>query len=171
MRSLLPLLLLLLLSACAATPGGRAADRVTGRLLLAGTEQAIAGARIVLLPLQPHGSRSDESQLAGLGAVATTNREGGFALAELDGEGQRIPLLRGWTYEVRAEAGGFHSESATVEYGRGELSLILAIEPIDDDEMTGEVLLDTSSEAVDNPRGTLIREVLRRQGRLPLGER
>jgi hypothetical protein len=165
------LVLSLLLAGCATAGQGRTSDRIVGTLFLSGTEQPIGGARIVLVPTDPFDRRADNDEDPSLlGVEATTNDVGGFALDNLTGGERQRTLLRGWEYEIRAEAAGFYTEVATVRYERGELALALQIDLIDDDEMKGENLLEMSSEAVDNPKGTLIREVLRRQGRLPLSE-
>jgi len=165
------LLFAVFLSGCAGLQADRSTDAIAGVLFLSGTEQPISGARIVLLPQRAVGGRADtEAAPQTLGIEATTNDVGGFVLTELSGGERARTLLRGWEYEIRAEAAGFYGEVAPVVYDRGELLLALEIDLIDDDEMQGENLLEMSSEAVDNPRGTLIREVLRRQGRLPVGE-
>ncbi len=158
---LLPLLLLL--TACAA-PIGRTSDRIVGDLVVAGTEQVLAGARLTLTPVEPVSAAADEAG-EGLGAVALTTEAGAFLITELTAPQQVFPLLRGWAYELRADASGFYSGFVRVEFTGGELVQRLELELIDDEPMQGEQINELPADAVDNPKGTLIDEVLRRQGR------
>lgn len=172
----------LLLPACAA-PVGRATDRIAGELVLAGTEQPIAGARLSLRAIEPLSKNADPGPRAltastetapaapgptALTASTETTPAGAFAITEL-AAAEPSPLLRGWAYELRADASGFYSAFARVEFTGGELWQRLEIELIDDEAMQGEQIIELPADAVDNPRGTLIDEVLRRQGRRPPG--
>ena len=145
---------------------GRSTDRIAGDLILSGTEHAIAGARITLTPLEPI-ARDADAGSRGMTAVTSTTELGAFLLTELSSTQQVSPLLRGWAYELRADADGFYSATARVEFAGGELLQRLEIVLIDDELMQGEQIHELPVDAVDNPEGTLIEEVLRRQGREP----
>lgn len=166
-----PLLLvfLLLITGCATTQSGRATSRVVGALVLAGTEQPIVGARVTLTPLEPlhDARRPDETDVepARLSTIATTADLGAFVLTELNGPAGPMPLLRGWAYELRADADGFYSSVERIELSGSEVVMLLQIEVIDEEAMLGQQLTDLPADAVKVERGGLIKEVLRRLGR------
>jgi hypothetical protein len=161
-----PLLLLILLSACAAPQPGRSGDRISGVLVLAGTEQPLGGVRVVLLPVAAGEGGDPEDRPGELSTSAQSNAAGGFVFGGLDGV-RTAPLLRGWTYELRAEAEGFAVARRELRYEGGDAALRLELELIADDALEGQQILELGDDSIQNPAGTLIDEVLRKQGRLP----
>lgn len=169
-RSASSLLLLLLLAGCATLPRGSATpDRVIGVLVLAGTEQPITGARITLTPTAPlpDVARVDALELdpVRLSTIAATGDLGDFQIVALNAPDGPRPLLRGWSYELQADAEGFYPASRQVEVHRGDVIAVLEIEVVDEGAMSGQQLNDLSPDAVHVEKGGLIEEVLRRMGR------
>jgi hypothetical protein len=164
------LILLLLLAGCATVPRGASTpDRIIGVLVLAGTEQPITGVRITLTPSEPLASerRPDPIEVTPLrlSTIAQTGELGDFVITALNGPDGPRPLLRGWAYELRADADGFYSASQRIEVHRGDLVTLLEIEVVDEGAMSGQQLIDLSPDAVHVEKGGLIEEVLRRIGR------
>ena len=167
-RSASAVLLLLLLAACATLPRGNATpDRVIGVLVLAGTEQPITGARVTLTPIEPVRARADIAvhDTVRLSTIASSGDLGDFVITELNSPDGGWPLLRGWSYELRADADGFYPAVQDVEVHRGDVVVVLEIEVVDEGAMGGQQVIDLSPDAVHVEKGGLIDEVLRRIGR------
>ncbi len=160
------LLLLLLLVGCAAPQSQRSGDRVSGRVILAGSDQPLAGVRVVLLPVTPRDGADPEESPGQLSTLVTSNEAGAFAFDALEGL-RESPLLRGWTYELRAEAEGFAVASQRLDFDGGATFAELQLDLILDDAFEGQQIQELSDDSIQNPTGTLIDEVLRQQGRLP----
>ena len=163
-------LLLLLLAGCATLPRGTSTpDRVIGVLVLAGTEQPIIGARVTLTPTGPtEGARGADEivlQPIALSTIAATGELGDFVIDALDGPDGPRPLLRGWTYELRADVDGFYPVSRSIEIHRGDRVEVLEIDVVDQGAMHGQQVNDLSPDAIHVEKGGLIEEVLRRVGR------
>lgn len=163
------LVLLVSLAGCATAPRGRAADQVIGVLVLAGTEQPIVGAELTLVPIEAMGPNSDaEDRPEALQATTPTGELGGFVFTALAADETSRPLLRNWIYELQAAAPGFHSVSERVHFERGQLAITLEIDVIDDTAMEGTQFVgEQRPDRLQGVDGTLIDEVLRRQGRQP----
>jgi len=159
----------LLLAGCATLPRAAQTDRVVGVLVLAGTEQVIAGARVTLTPTSPleRAARVDvpEHEPLRLSTIATTGELGEFVIESLASPDGARPLLRGWSYELRADVDGFYPASQELDLHKGEVVAVLEIEVVDEGAMGGQHLNDLSPDAVHVEKGGLIEEVLRRIGR------
>ena len=163
------LLIAVFSSACASSPSGRASDHVVGVLVLTGTEQPIVGAQIVLVPVEPLGPNADaDPGPEPPQARATTQELGAFVFTTLDAGAAPRPLLRGWLYELHATAPGFYSTTERVRFERGQLALTIEIDVIDDTDLEGTQFVgEQRPDRLQDVDGTLIDEVLRRQGRQP----
>jgi|GEM_PF-1789782 len=168
---LLAALVVVLLTGCAQNHG-RASDRILGIIVLQGTEQPIAGATLSLTPIAPMIHRARPDPAADPHAITHEMRSGDLGAFAFDGltapDGSRRPLLRGWEYELRADAAGFFSTTERVDFEGGEEAVVLQIEIIDDELVHGDGGLfigEAPPGRVDDMKGTLIKEVLRRLGR------
>jgi len=166
MPRLLLVLSALLLTACSGSPRGRSADHVIGVLVLSGTEQPIVGGEINLVPVEPvAGSADDAEDPDALAVRVPTEELGAFLVTTLEGG---RPLLRGWLYDLHATAPGFYSTTERLHFEGGQLALTVEIEVIDDTAMEGAHFVgEQPPDRLKDVDGTLIDEVLRRQGRLP----
>jgi hypothetical protein len=165
----MPLLMLILIAGCAGHQPAQSSDRIGGIVTLSGTDQPLAGVRVVLVPTEgDEGDEGDagENKLGDYASEATTNEYGAFAFDTLDGVVDG-PLVRGWTYRLRTEAQGLHGGEVTFEFEGGPQDWQVQMQLDADDSMAGQQFQELSSESINSPSGTLIREVLRQQGRLP----
>ncbi len=163
------LLVVLLLAGCATGPRGRAADHVIGVLVLSGTEQPIIGAELSLVPIEPLGPNADAAEdPEALTTTTPTGELGAFIFTSLSSTEAPRPLLRNWLYELHAVAPGFYSASERVHFAGGQLAVTMEIDVIDDTDMQGAQFVGEQPPGrLKDVEGTLIDEVLRRQGREP----
>jgi hypothetical protein len=163
------LVVILLLAGCATGPRGRAADHVIGVLVLSGTEQPIIGAELSLVPIEPLGPNADVADdPESLVATTPTGELGAFIFTSLSSTEAPRPLLRNWLYELHAVAPGFYSASERLHFGGGQLAVTMEIDVIDDTDMQGAQFVGEQPPGrLKDVEGTLIDEVLRRQGRQP----
>lgn len=162
------LLLFALLVGCSTPPKGRANDHVIGVLVLTGTETPIVGAEVSLVPVEPVAANADPAdEPEALATKVPTEELGAFLFSSLSTDAPR-PLLRGWLYELHATAPGFYSTTERVQFDRGQLALTIEIDVIDDTAMEGAHFVgEQPPDRLKGVDGTLIDEVLRRQGRVP----
>ncbi len=169
-RTTIPLLLLwALVLGCATGHRGRATDQIIGVLVLSGTDQPIIGAEISLVAVEPLGPRADPADAAGeLRASLSTGALGSFLFTTLGPPEAPQPLLRDWLYELSGTAPGFYSVNERVRFEGGQLALTIEIDVIDDTAMEGSQFVgEQRPDRLQDVDGTLIDEVLRRQGRQP----
>lgn len=161
------LLVVLLLAGCSAGPRGRAADHVIGVLVLSGTDQPIIGAELSLVPIEPVGPNADAADdHQSLAATTPSGELGAFIFTSLSSAEEPRPLLRNWLYELHAVAPGFYAVSERVHFGGGQLAITMEIDVIDDTDMQGAQFVGEQAPGrLEGVEGTLIDEVLRRQGR------
>lgn len=163
------MLALAVTTGCATTRGS---DRILGLVLLEGTQQPITGATLTLTPIAPlpMGTRSDPSEdPLDHATEAMSENEGAFSFLNLaTSAGPPHRLLRGWEYELRCDAPGFYSGVERVDYTGGEEAVVIEIDVIEDELVQGDGGLfvgEQPPDRIDEMKGTLIKEVLRRLGR------
>jgi hypothetical protein len=118
----------------------------------------------------PHRGRVDpEDDPHNVIAEVHSGVAGAFRFSSLTGsDGAPRSLLRGWEYELRAEAPGFFGSVAIVDFAGGEEAVVLEIEVIDDELVHGDGGLFVGEQPpgrLKDVEGTLVQEVLRRLGR------